>query len=150
MKRILFFILAIAALCSCSKDETTVTPADGQYIADAMDLVVCMVLENGKCTYFAPFICGEVVSSWNNVSTSGEYPNYVYSVEDLTITADFESPTAFTAILNGGLNTGDLVTGVTQTYFDGSTPIHFTLDNRTLDANGDGILDETQPDLFGN
>lgn len=151
MKKIALLILAVFALCSCSKDETdTAAPADGQYIADAMDLVVCVVLENGKCTYFAPFICGKVVGSWNNVSASGEYPNYVYSVEDLTITADFESPTAFTAILNGGLNTGDLVTGVTQTYFDGSTPIHFTLDNRTLDANGDGILDETQPDLFGN
>lgn len=78
-------------------------PADGQYIADAMDLVVCVVLEKGKCTYFAPFIYGKVVGSWNNVSTSGEYPNYVYRVEDLTITADFESPTAFTAILMVGL-----------------------------------------------
>lgn len=152
MKRILFFILAIAALCSCSKDETTVTPADGQYIADAMDLVVCMVLENGKCTYFAPFICGEVVSSWNNVSTSGNYPNYMYRVEDLTITANFESTTAFTATLDGSLNTGtnrpDELPNGTQSYFDGSTPIYFKLDNRTLDANGDGILDEMQPDLF--
>ena len=73
MKKIALLILAVFALCSCSKDETdTAAPADGQYIADAMDLVVCVVLENGKCTYFAPFICGKVVGSWNNVSTSGE------------------------------------------------------------------------------
>lgn len=151
MKKIALLILAAVALCSCSKDETTVVPADGQYIADAMDLVVCMVLENEKCTYFAPFICGEVVSSWNNVSTSGNYPNYVYRVDDLTITANFESPTAFTATLVGSLNTGnnkpnELPNGM-QSYFDGAD-IKFKLDNRTLDANGDGILDEMQPDLF--
>lgn len=151
MKKIALLTLVAVALCSCSKDETTAAPTDGQYIADAMDLVVCMVLENGKCTYFAPFICGEAVSSWNDISTSGDYPNYVYRVEDLTITANFESPTAFAATLDGSLNTGnnkpnELPNGM-QSYFDG-TVIKFTLDNRTLDANGDGVLDETQPDLF--
>lgn len=151
MKKIALLILAAVALCSCSKDETTAAPADGQYIADAMDLVVCMVLENGKCTYFASFIYGKVVGSWNNVSTSGEYPNYVYRVDNLTITANFESPTAFTATLVGSLNTGnnkpnELPNGM-QSYFDGAD-IKFKLDNRTLDANGDGILDEMQPDLF--
>ena len=150
MKKIALLILAVFALCSCSKDETTATPADGQYIADAMDLVACVVLENGKCTYFAPFICGKAVSSWDNVSTYGDYPNYVYRVEDLTITANFESPTTFTVSLVGSLNTGnnkpnELPNG-TQLYFD-SAGIKFKLDNRTLDANGDGILDEMQPDL---
>lgn len=153
MKRIVLLIWAVLAFTGCSTDETvTNQPTDGQYIADTMDLVACMVIENGKCTYFALFIRNTVVGSWNDVSTSGEYPNYVYRVEDLTITANFESPTSFTAILDGGLRVGDFNTDIlptddTQTYFENAT-VYFKLDNRTLDANGDGILDSAQPDLF--
>lgn len=151
MKNIVFTLLASLLFVSCSKDETNVKPADGQYIVDSMDLVICMFLKNGECAYFAPFLCGKVVSNWRDVSTSGDYPNYVYRIGDLTITANFESPTVFSAVLDGVLNTStnteDMQTG-TQIVF-GDNALKFVLDNRTLDANGDGILDEMQPDLFG-
>lgn len=153
MKKIALFILAVVALCSCSKDETvTNQPTDGQYIAETTDMVLCMVIENEKCTYFASFIQNVVVDSWNNVSTSGEYPNYVYRIEDLTITANFESSTAFAATLNGymgnaGFSPDNFIAGGTQAVFE-NVPVYFKLDNRTLDANGDGILDSAQPDLF--
>lgn len=146
MKKIALFILAVIALCSCSKDDmaTDTTPADGQYVAETTDFLACMVLENGKCIYFAPFVSGEVLSSWRDVSTSGGYPNYVYRVDELTITAEFESSTTFNAVLNGGLSvTGN---GETHLAFE-NAPIQFKLDNRVLDANGDGILDEMQSEI---
>lgn len=150
MKKILLTIVAIFALASCSKDEKEITPVSGQYIAKAGDLVAVVVLKDGTCTYFAPFMHGKVVSSWTNITTSGSYPNYTYRVSELDIIAKFENATTFSAILDGVLSTsanlGGLQDGV-HIVFGGSASIKFELDNRVLDANGDGILDEIQPDI---
>lgn len=100
MKKIALLILTVVALYSCSKDENIVKPVDGQYIAGEFDDLYCIVLDNGKCIDFALFHSGKkVVNLWDNVSSSGYFPNYVYQVEDLTIKAKFESTTAFTATL---------------------------------------------------
>lgn len=155
MKKIALLILALVTLCSCSKDETTATSADGQYTAqiNGSNYLFCLVLENGKCTYFALFQNGEIFYYENSgISSSGEYPNYAYQIEDFIIHSIFDSPDAFTADLAGGLRSNISPTGglgadesiVSMEYKD----VKFKLDNRTLDANGDGILDERQPDLF--
>lgn len=122
-------------MCACSKDDETPTaPADGQYIADTPNLVAAIYIKDGRCTYFAPFIQGAVVSSWRDLSTSGSYPDYVYSGGDVTITAKFETKTAFSATLDGRVST--------------DAPITFRRDNnRVLDVNGDGILDSAQPEI---
>lgn len=155
MKKIALLILATVALCSCSKDETTATPADGQYIARINEFkdLFCLVLDNGKCTYFALFQNGEIFYYENSdISVAGEYPNYTYQIEDFIIHSTFDSPDTFTAYLAGSLRsninpTGGLGADVSIVSME-HKDVKFTLDNRTLDANGDGILDEMQPDLF--
>lgn len=146
MKKIALLILAVVALYSCSKDENIVKPVDGQYIAGEFDsFLYCLVLDNGKCIDFAMFHLGKkAVNLCDNVSTSGHFPNYEYRGEDsFTMEANFESTTAFTAILSGGFLVGSL-------YWSINTFLKFKLDNRMLDANGDGILDDMQSDLSDN
>lgn len=149
MKKIISSLFAALVLCaSCSKDENNIVPADGQYIADAGDLVAVMVLENGNCTYFAPFVDGEVFGSWTNVSTSGDYPKYTYKVSGLNIASTFAGPTAFSAMLDGVLVKGqDGVNMESAQLAFGGSVVQFKLDSRVLDKNGDGILDEKQPDI---
>jgi len=149
MKKIISSLFAALVLCaSCSKDENNIVPADGQYIADAGDLVAVVVLENGNCTYFAPFVDGEVFSNWTNVNTSGDYPKYTYKVSGLNIASTFSNPTAFSAVLDGVLVKGQngVSMGSAQLVFGGSV-VQFKLDSRVLDKNGDGILDEKQQDI---
>lgn len=150
MKNILLATAVIFVLASCSKDEKEIIPVNGQYIANAGDLTAAVILKDGNCTYFALFMRGEVVSSWTDITTSGSYPNYTYRVSELNIIAKFENATTFSVILDGvlstGANFGGLQNGM-QVAFEGSIPIKFELDNRVLDANGDGILDERQPDI---
>lgn len=149
MKKIISSLFAALVLCaSCSKDENSIVPADGQYIADAGDLVAVIVLKNGNCTYFAPFVDGEVFSSWTNVSTSGDYPKYTYKVSGLNITSTFSGVTAFSAVLDGVLVKGQdgVNIGSTRLSFDSSV-VQFKLDSRVLDENGDGILDEKQQEI---
>lgn len=155
MKKIVLLILAAAALCSCSKDEATITPVDGQYVARINEFndLFCLVLSNGKCTYFAMFQNGKVFYYENSgISISGEYPNYTYRIEDFMIRSTFDSQDAFTAYLAGSLRsninpTGGLGADVSIVSME-HKDVKFKLDNRTLDANGDGVLDEMQPDLF--
>lgn len=145
MKKILFVILAVFAFASCSSDESELKPADGQYIAYSGDLVICLLLQNGSCTYFAPFINGSVLSSWLNVNTSGEYPTYVYRIDDFMVQAYFDSRDSFTATLDGVLSTsiGNYLQNGTALVLD-NVDMQFQLDNTVLDANGDGILDSKQ------
>ena len=56
MKKLLFVMLAAFVCVSCSKDESDLAPNDGQYIARSGDMVVCMQLKGGRCSYFAPYI----------------------------------------------------------------------------------------------
>ena len=79
MKKLLFVMLAAFVFVSCSKDESDLAPNDGQYIARSGDMVVCMQLKGGRCSYFAPYIKGRIFHSWTNVTTSGSYPAYIYS-----------------------------------------------------------------------
>lgn len=44
MKKLLFVMLAAFIFVSCSKDESDLSPNDGQYIARSGDMVVCMQL----------------------------------------------------------------------------------------------------------
>lgn len=55
MKKLLFVMLAAFVCVSCSKDESDLVPNDGQYIARSGDMVVCMQLKGGRCSYFAPY-----------------------------------------------------------------------------------------------
>lgn len=157
MKKILFAIAVVFVLVSCSKDETTAVPADGQYIARINEFndLFCLVLDEGKCTYFALYQNGKVFYYKNSdVSVSGEYPNYTYRIEDFMIYSTFDKPDAFSADLAGALRSNINPTGGLDAYTSVIAMEHkdvkFTLDNRTLDANGDGVLDEMQPDLSDN
>ena len=146
MKKILFAILAVFAFTSCADDESELTPTDGQYVAYTGDLVIGMKLKDGRCTYFVPFTNGNAVGSWFNLTTSGEYPNYTYRIDDFTVQAHFDSRDSFTATLDGSLKS-EISNGLNTEgrYFaTEATGVKFRLDNTALDANGDGILDSKQ------
>lgn len=89
MKKLLFVMLAAFIFVSCSKDENDLAPNDGQYIARSGDMVVCMQLKGGRCSYFAPYIKGRIFHSWTNVTTSGSYPAYIYSIKGFTVQARY-------------------------------------------------------------
>ena len=146
MKKILFAILAIFVFVSCSSDESELMPTDGQYVAYTDGVVYVMQLQGGNGIYFAPFINGSVLSSWLNVNTSGEYPNYTYRIDDFVVQAHFDGQDSFTATLAGSLKS-EISNGLNTEghYFaTEATGVKFRLDNTVLDANGDGILDSKQ------
>ena len=145
MKKILFAILVVFAFASCADDESELTPTDGQYVAYTGDLVIGMKLKDGRCTYFVPFTNGNAVGSWFNLTTSGEYPNYTYRIDDFTVQAHFDSRDSFTATLDGVLSVS------VNPHLHSSTElivtavgVQFRLDNTILDANKDGVLDSKQ------
>ena len=143
MKKIVILLFAVCfGLASCSNDENNDTlPADGQYIAEALDLVVSMDLNNGICTQFTVYICGEYFNQWSAVSTTGSYPKYKYRIDELEMLTKFSRIDSFDATLSGLLTSAD---GSGKTAIDGHQAILFQLDNRVLDANDDGILDSKQ------
>ena len=146
MKKLLFVMLAAFVCVSCSKDESDLVPNDGQYIARSGDMVVCMQLKGGRCPYFAPYIKGRIFHSWTNVTTSGSYPAYTYSIKDFTVQARYSSLDAFTATLSGVLHTeeSDALNTGQSLYIGVPASMQFNLDNSVLDANGDGVLDSQQ------
>ena len=134
MKKLLFVMLAAFVFVSCSKDESDLVPNDGQYIARSGDMVVCMQLK------------GRIFHSWTNVTTSGSYPAYTYSIKDFTVQARYSSLDAFTATLSGVLHTeeSDALNTGQSLYIGVPASMQFNLDNSVLDANGDGVLDSQQ------
>lgn len=140
-KMAVLFMVVCFGIVSCSKDNDNTMPADGQYIADALDLVVSMDLNNGKCTRFTVYICGEYFNQWFDVSTTGSYPKYIYRVDNMDIQTIFNSADNFNATLSGELTSAD---GNGFTAIDSDLSILFQIDNTVLDADGDGILDSMQ------
>ena len=147
MKRILIIALpAIALFSSCSKDESNITPTNGQYVSSAEPgLLISLVLKDGKCTDFDIYTNGERFKyTPENITTKGEYPKYRYHIDDLTIKTKFSGLNNFTGTLKGALEYA-FIDENTHTHgkiaFNGENPMTFILDNTPLDANSDGILD---------
>lgn len=149
MKKIVFALLAILVLSSCSKDENDILPTNGQYVAYAGDLVVSIVLDNGQCVKFDVYARGERFD-YNQpatISTKGQFPKYTYYINDLSVAVCFSDVSNFSGTLNGVLryekeNEGLMSVGALV--FEHGTPIPFILDSTVLDADGDGVLDSKQ------
>lgn len=143
MKKITLLILAAVALCACSKDETdTAVPADGQYIYESENLTVAIRVDNTETGITIYENCSYVYQSLHR-SIYGSWPTYRYeygyNYSKLVLDCQYVENTVFVATVSDN-----------HTEVNLPATMQFILDNRTLDANGDGILDETQPDLFGN
>lgn len=146
MKEIVFVLLAVFVFVSCSKDENDIIPTTGQYIAYVEDLVVCMVLDNRECVKFDLYVRGERFN-YNRpatIRTNGQYPEYTYYINDLSVAVCFSDASNFQGTLNGELryekeNDGMLSEGVIV--FEYLMPIPFVLDNTPMDADNDGLLD---------
>lgn len=143
MKKVVAFILALVALCSCSKDDAEITssPTNGQYIYESGNLTVAIRVDNAE-TGITIFENGSYVYQSLHQSVSGSWPTYRYEYEysytDLALSCRYSDSDAFTATVN-------------TNQIDVSLPatMQFKLDNRTLDTNGDGILDEMQSEISG-
>lgn len=138
MKKILFLVLALV-LASCSSDDDH--SINGQYIARKGNLVISMYFDDGRCDYIAPFVDGQVTTSWRQIWITGTYPDYTYRTEDFTMTVSFASSDSFTATLAGTLK---FYVSPGEDIEVNESGLQFKADNTVLDANGDGILDSMQ------
>lgn len=135
MKKIALYILAVVALCSCSKDDTAIDtmPANGQYIYENENIIVAVSVDNSE-TGITVFENGSNVYQSLHRTVSGSWPTYRYeygSYGELILNCHYTDNDTFTATV-----------GNNQTDADLPTSMLFKLDSRVLDANGDGILDE--------
>lgn len=161
MKKIVFALLAVLALLSCSKDndESDITPINGQYVGHTeyaneynnYGSTFCLTIENGLCTDFVIYSGVERFNYYRpaDISTKGSYPKYTYRINDFAVQARFADLENFTADLSGALCTHkEMNYGLTGEVYGvielKATDIHFKLDNTPLDANGDGLLDSKQ------
>lgn len=159
MKKIVFALFAVLVLSACSKDESEITPINGQYVghteyADEYNnysSTFCLTIENGLCTDFVIYSGAERFNYYRpaDISTKGSYPKYTYRINDFTVQARFTDLENFTANLSGILHTHKddartLVGEIHGSIALEATGIYFKLDNTPLDADGDGFLDSKQ------
>lgn len=147
MKKIVFVLLAVFAFSACSKDESDITPTNGQYVghteyADEHNnhsSTFCLTIENGLCTDFVIYSGTERFNYYRpaDISTKGSYPKYTYQINDFTVQARFGDLENFTANLSGVLCTHKEIPDVGETYSTialEATDVHFKLDNAPLDS----------------
>jgi len=103
MKKVLWIFTAFL-LAACGEDVDTPVDIDGVYKADAMDLEITMQVKNEKCASFAVSIKGDNWHTWSDVTTIGNYPNYVYTVSDMKVKAHYKED-RIDATMDGVLHT---------------------------------------------
>ncbi len=159
MKKIVFVLLAVLVVVSCSKEESGTLPTDGQYIAytefadehNSIRNTFVITIENGMCTDFVLYNGAERFNYYRpaDISTKGSYPTYSYRINDFTVQAHFTDLENFTANLSGVLCTHremdyGLIGETYSTIAMEATDVHFKLNNTPADANADGVLDSKQ------
>lgn len=151
MKKTILFILIIAFLCSCSKNDV-IAPVNGQYLYENENLTVAVRIDNEE-TGITIFENGGYVYQSLYRSVYGAWPAYRYEYEGdvyrnyqikdydvpLVLICKYIENTVFEAAVSD--NQTDVILPDTM---------QFVLDNRTLDVNGDGVLDSYQPEFSGN
>ena len=158
MRKILFVLLTLFAITSCSETVCDIIPSDGQYIGrigyndgnDDYGSTFSLVISDGKCVDFVMYDGAEQFDYYKpaNISTKGSYPKFEYFINDFMVQARFSDIENFTAHLSGMLcntydETGFGAVGTIMVNLD-AYPVHFALDNTDLDADGNGVLDSRQ------
>ena len=100
----LFLLVCICLAVACTPDEQLVD-IDGHYRAQSLDLAAKMLIEDGRCIRFDAAIKGDAAGTWTQISTSGNYPDYTYTIGNLRIHAHFDEINSITARLDGVLRT---------------------------------------------
>ena len=138
MKRYLFWLIGLLLLAGCSSDgdDKESTPT-GHYTASTGTVTLSVEVANGKCWRVTAFDAGSLVSQLTEISTTGQYPNYTYQGDGLTLTCAFVDANRFDATATGRLQRRFSGDG----YVDISGRYQFARYDGVLDANGDGILD---------
>lgn len=144
MKKITFLLFAVMAtmFCSCNSDDDNSTPESSRFVYSDHSMVVSI---SGKQNFGITIYKDKewVYQNLHNVTISGDYPIYTYtygnSQYQLKLTCSYSNPSTFTAVVDfcnivERKNPGQIITL--------PSPMLFKADNRVLDANGDGILDE--------
>lgn len=135
MKKILlgFVTLILLPACGGDNDEAMEAPLRGQYVAEQGNITASIYFDNGAyITIYTDGIC-----NYQDVRTggysSGNWPDYTYTFTDprsltkLVLRCSFTDAKNFTSTSNS-----DIL----------PSPLYFRYDNRVLDENGDGILDD--------
>lgn len=150
MKKILFALLTAFMLVSCQKDsENGSLPKIGQYLyTDNTYTVAVGVYENKKSCSITVFENGKYV--WQDVRSSdnlsGDWPIYTFAYSSSYYPHYLQSGEI---VLNCTYNKNSEFLATVQentTEINLPTSMQFKYDNKVLDKNGDGILDELQPE----
>lgn len=140
MKKALFLILSVFWLAGCSTDgDDAKRPTAGNYIGRSGSFVLSVELANNKCTRVTGFKDNAVFSQVANITTTGQYPDYIYSGDGFNLICHFTDAKNFSASVSGQMPI--LYKGG---YLDVSGTYNFTYTKDVLDANGDGVLDNSQ------
>lgn len=147
MKKITFLLIAFMAIifCACSSDDDESKSRQFIYADDS--LVVSMSGErNLRISIFKNKEC--VYQNLYNMTVSGDYPVYTYTYKDyengqLQLVCTYSNPSTFTAIVEQC----NIVGQIFFPHYKGEiiilpSTMLFKANNKILDANGDGILDE--------
>ena len=120
MKKLITVLLASLLLASCTEDEVPVI--DGLYKYDATDYIMYVRVRAGKASSIT-IDSGNSQYVWEDLRTSGSYPNYVYSREGFTARFHYVEEGA-TAVLDGSLTYGE--TDSPSPSLSQNTTAHFT------------------------
>lgn len=148
MKKILFALLTIFIFASCQKDSENVSqPKTGQYLyTDNTYTIAVGVYENKKYCSITIFENGKYV--WQDVRSdknlSGDWPTYIFAYSSYNLQS---GEIVFNCTYN---NNSEFSAAVQENTTEINLPASmvFKYDNKVLDRNGDGILDELQPEYF--
>ena len=150
MKKILFTLLTIVIFASCQKDSENVSqPKTGQYLyIDNTYTVAVSVYANKKSCSITVFENGKYV--WQDVRSdnnlSGDWPKYTFAYSssynqyylrsgEIVLNCTYNNDSEFLATVQGNTTEINLPASMI-----------FKYDNKVLDRNGDGVLDELQPE----
>ncbi len=132
MKRIVLLAAVLAALTGCSGDYDATDPELGQYLYETDNLTIDIDVYDSN-TSVAIYVDGECKYQYLSGTKTGDKESYTYRYDKLALACVYTTAKAFTATVaaNG--------TGITL-----PAEMDFKYSDKTLDGDGDGLLDGWQ------
>lgn len=150
IKYLALMLVALLGMMACSSDDEGSNSPEGQYVFRNDTLLVAIHFSNGKAYKFDAFVKGGSVAQFYFKEVSGEYPKQtaeysVYMGDELKLDLDFSSVDLFSASVRScNLSRADWAWYYEHRKVGLPQRMNFKKDEKVLDMNGDGILDETQ------
>lgn len=100
--RKLIFASLVLLLTACDKESSSYGMPEGVYTASSELGQISVDVSAGKCSSVALMSDGSRYV-WNDLKTTGSYPDYTYSREGFSLRARYLNSDSFTGSMSGGL-----------------------------------------------